>query len=817
MTSSQDQAAQLSKLEKLALLSGKSTWESRAIPRIGLRSIWMSDGPHGVRRQMGSADHLGLNASQPATCFPTAATIANSWDPELAEQVGVALGRESVRIGVDVLLGPGLNIKRSPLGGRNFEYFSEDPYLAGKFGAAYVRGIQSAGIAACPKHYAVNSQETRRMTSNSVLDEATLREIYLTAFEIVVKESQPKTIMSSYNLVNGTYANEHRQLLTEILREEWGFDGAVITDWGGGNDPKAAIEAGGTLEMPSPGFDSVAALLDDGTVDPDAVNARVAEMIELVARIQPTEVDDSVFETSRALAQHAAEQSIVLLKNEDNILPLDPATRVAVIGEFAYEPRYQGAGSSLVNPTQLTTPIEALRASGLDVVAEAQGFSSTSPRDPQRITEALAAARAADVVLLYLGLDGFTESEGKDRDNMALPADQVELLEAVSAANPNVVVVFAGGSPVEMPWLSQTRALVHGYLAGQAGAQAMVRVLDGSVNPSGRLAETYAYALADTPTAGNFPALGRNSLYREGPFVGYRYYATSETPVRFPFGFGLSYTTFEYSHLQADGDGASVTVTNIGAVAGSEVAQFYATPPTEARKLGPTPSIKLVGFRKVHLEPGESATVRIAFDEYSFRAFDRSAKRWVTVAGDYTIAVGPNVAELAETATIAIAGEAPTVHLTATTPAYSSGKVQGVTDVEFEALLEHPIPGEGNDAAPLGLNSPLSDLKNARSGLGRLVSTQYFARGMAKMEKTGEPDLNLLFQYHMPFRAIYKMSGGLADRKLTEGVLTLVNGNLVKGLGQVIGGFFSNRKRQKQLSTQFSELAEGSTTTGANS
>lgn len=807
---------ELSTLEKLALLSGKNTWETREIPRIGLRSLWMADGPHGVRRQAGDADHLGLNASIPATCFPTAATMANSWDSELCERVGAALGREAAHLKVDVLLGPGVNIKRSPLGGRSFEYFSEDPYLAGKLGAALVRGIQSVGIAACPKHFAVNSQETRRMTSNSVLDQGTLREIYLTAFEILVKESHPKVLMTSYNLVNGSYANEHVHLLNDILRREWGFDGLVVTDWGGGNDPKAAMEAGGTLEMPSPGFVSVAQLLDEGDLDEGALDSRVGELLQLAADLDPLDVDEATFQSGQNLAQEAAENSIVLLKNDESTLPLAAGTRVAVIGEFAVEPRYQGSGSSLVNPTQLTTPLQALRDSSLHVVAAVRGFESGSPLDPEQRAAALAAAREAETVVMYLGLDALSETEGKDRDHMAIPVSQVELLEAVHRVNSNLVVVLAGGSAMEMPWLGKCKAVVHGYLGGQGGAEAMVRVLEGSVNPSGRLAESYPISLEDTPTSGNFPARTKNALYREGPFVGYRYYATANAPVLFPFGYGLSYTDFEYSDFVADSAGANVTVTNAGPRAGSEVVQFYAAPPAEVSRLGPTPSIRLVGFRKVHLEPGQSTLVGIAFDEYSFRSFDRAAGQWITVEGEYQISVNRDAAHPLEKAMVSIDGDPVlATHPSAALPAYAEGRVHDVTDDDFAVLLGGAVPGEESLGVPLEPNSPLSDLEHASGAVGKLVFSRVLEPAMRRMERTGKPNLNLLFIYYMPFRAIYKMGGGMADPRMVAGMLTMVNGRFMAGFGQLVGGYFSNRKRQKALGRRFAELAAG-TVTGRN-
>ena len=810
----------LSFLEKAALLSGGDTWQSRAVPRIGLSSITMSDGPHGLRKQAGAGDHLGINASVPSTCFPTAATVANSWDPSLGERIGRALGLEAALIGVDVVLGPGLNIKRSPLGGRSFEYFSEDPYLSGRMAAGYVRGIQSAGVAACPKHFAANSQETRRMVSDSVIDEATLREIYLRAFEIVVRESHPRAIMSSYNRLNGTYTNENRHLLQEILRDEWGFDGAVLTDWGGGDDPVAAVAAGGTLQMPSPGFDSVRQLLESGQLDLDALDRRVAEMLDLAERLHPDPaVTDSVYADHRALAREAAEESLVLLRNEDGILPLARATRVAVIGDFATTPRYQGAGSSLVNPTHVAVPIEELRESGLDVVGAARGFIPGAPPDPVLIDEGARVAGSADAVLLYLGLDEFAESEGKDRDHLRLPEAQVELLHAVAATGTPVIVVLAAGSVVEMPWIESTRAILHGYLMGQEGASAVVRALLGEVTPSGRLAETYPLTLADTPTAGRFPVDGPVIAYREGPFIGYRYYSSARVPVRFPFGFGLSYTTFAYSDLEVAPDGArvAVTVTNTGERAGADVPQVYVAGP--APSAGSAPATRtareLAGFAKVRLEPGASQRVVIPLDDRAFERFDATRDRWTTTAGEHTVSVGRHVEDLALSGTVTRAPDPASSSPSARTvgpartlsPRYAAVDVHALTDEDFETLLGRPVPQAPTAGGPLDRNSPLCDLEHARSWVGRAVYSQYFRRALARMERTGRPDLNLLFQYGMPFRAIANMSGGLAGMGLVDGLLTLVNGHFFRGLGQIVGRFLTGRKRERALAADFRRLA----------
>lgn len=571
--------------QKCALLSGAGTFTTRAYQKAGIPAITLSDGPNGVRKQAGAADHLGLNPSVPATCFPTAATVACSWDPALGEQIGQAMGEEAAAQEVAVLLGPGLNTKRSPLCGRNFEYFSEDPYLSGKMAASYVRGIQSNGISACPKHFAVNSQELRRMASDSVVDERTLRELYLTGFEIVVKEAKPKTIMSSYNLINGTYANENRHLLMDILRGEWGFDGAVVTDWGGSNDHALGVQNGSTLEMPAPGGDAVRELMQavqSGKITEADVDARLDELLTLVFDTHAAVQSHSrTFDADahHALARRAAAESIVLLKNENDLLPLAEGAKVAVIGDFAQTPRYQGAGSSAVNSIKVDTFLDCLKESGLASVGFAPGFDRQGKPDAAKQAEAVALAQKAEVVLLCLGLDEIKESEGLDRGDMRLADNQIELLKAVQQANPNTVVVLSAGASLETPWLKHCRTLVYGALGGQAGAGAMLDVLTGKVNPSGKLAETWVNAYVDTPAKDNFAGPGRMVQYREGLYVGYRYYQTAGVPVAFPFGYGLSYTSFAYSNLQAASNGVTLTVTNTGKRAGAEIVQLYVANP----------------------------------------------------------------------------------------------------------------------------------------------------------------------------------------------------------------------------------------------
>lgn len=801
--------AELSLIEKAALLSGENTWQTRTIERLDISPVWMSDGPHGLRKQIGSADHLGMNGSEKATCFPTAATIACSWDEDLAQQIGSALGREASAQGVGVLLGPGLNIKRSPLGGRNFEYFSEDPELAGRLAAAYVRGIQSEGVAASPKHFAVNSQELRRMVNDSVVDERTLREIYLTAFEIVVREAQPWAIMSAYNLVNGVYAHENPHLLTEVLRTEWGFDGAVISDWGGGNDAVAAVAAGGTIEMPSPGFDSARAIVEaveSGILSPADLDARVSEVLTLVARVHERVTAALVDEQEHhALARRAAAESAVLLRNE-HLLPLAVGTRVALIGDFVRRPRYQGAGSSLVNPTRVTTLAEAA-TSALQVEGIADGFRRDGRADQALLDEAVSLAARADVVVLNLGLPEIAESEGLDRSAFALPEVQTALLKAVHAVNPRTVVVISAGGAVETgSWLADAGALIHAHLGGQAGAEAIVDVLTGAVEPGGRLAETVPVALADTPTAGRFPSSNRTSEYREGPFVGYRYYETAGVPTAFPFGFGLGYTEFELSDLAVDSEGASVTVTNIGARTGSDVVQVYIGRLGDSRVIRPVKELKT--FAKVTLDAGESRRVQLPFGERAFRYFDVANQRFEVEQGTYRISVGRHAHDETLSAEIEVEGTVAQGTLPAQLDAYRTAAVQNIDDAAFAHLLGREIPEARWGTGPLGINDPIDRLSVARSPLARLISG-ILQRKLRAAEATGVPDLNILFLVNGPFRIISKMSGGLATQKVTDAVLTLVNGQTLRGLARAISAFFGGRRDEKRTRAQFRAAQKG--------
>ena len=772
--------------EKCALLSGAETFKTRGMPEHGISQIWLSDGPHGLRKQAGESDHLGLNPSVPATCFPTASAVANSWDAALGEEIGAALGEEAAAQEVSVVLGPGLNMKRNPLCGRSFEYFSEDPYLAGKLAAGYIRGIQSKGVAACPKHFAVNSQETRRMASDSIVDERTLREIYLTGFEIAVKEGHPRSIMSSYNLVNGTYANENKHLLMEILRDEWGFDGAVITDWGGSNDHALGVKNGSTLEMPAPGGDSVRELLaavESGKITESDIDARLSELLPLVFDTKaaldaaPREFDAAAH---HALACRAAAESLVLLKNEGSLLPLAAGSKVAVLGDFAKNPRYQGAGSSMVNSTQVDVLLDKLIDSELNVIGYQQGFDRHGKPDAALQKSACELATQADTVILCMGLDEIAESEGLDRSNLRLAQNQVDLLQAVAAVNPKIVVVLYSGSVVETPWLDNCQALLYAALGGQAGAGAVADALTGKVNPCGKLAETWPLAYADVPSAADFATRRKTVEYREGLYIGYRYFTTAEKAVRFPFGYGMSYTIFAYSDMAADEQGVSLTVTNTGSVAGTEIVQLYV-----AKKNSDLfrPAKELKGFARVTLAPGEKQRITIMLDDKAFRFWNVKANRWEIEGGEYELLVGASVEDIRLCEKITVHGTA-TVHPyeDRNLDCYYKGDVLHVSDADFEKLLGHPIP---NGKTKIDRNLTLGELNHARSPLGWLVWLVLTIL-LDVSYKRGKPDLNILFQYNMPLRALAKMTNGAISMGMVDGIVMELQGFWILGLVRVI-------------------------------
>lgn len=782
--------------EKAAILSGKNEWESLDIPRLDIKSIFCSDGPHGLRKQEGAGDHLGLNESVPATCFPTAATVSNSWDIDLAEEIGEALGVEAVNLGVDILLGPGLNIKRSALCGRNFEYFSEDPYLSGKMAAGYIKGIQSRGICACPKHFAVNSQELRRMAMNSVLDERTLREIYLTGFEIAIKEGGAKCIMSSYNEINGIYANENEHLLQDILRDEWEFDGIVITDWGGSNDHVKGVKAGSNLEMPNPGLASARELVEAirlNELDEGILDKRVDEFLNIVHYTQNKIRSNFDKEKHHKLAKKAASESAVLLKNENDILPLKPKTKVAIIGDFAITPRYQGAGSSMVNSTKVECIKDVIKDYDLEVLGIEQGYKRDGITDDVLTKKARDLARKAEIVLYFFGLDEISESEGLDREHTRIPQNQINLLHEISQVNHKIIGVISAGAAIEMPWQNMLAGILHTYLSGQASAGACMDILVGNINPSGKLNESYPINYEDSPASKYYPAVKRNSEYRESIFVGYRYYDYNTEKVLYPFGYGLSYTSFEYSNLSVSKDGVKFTVKNTGAVAGAEAAQLYiglkGSKIFRAKK-------ELKGFKKVYLEPGESRDLEILFDDKSFRFFNMATNSWQIETGSYDIYVAASSNDIRLTAVLDVTGDASEFFYSKDEmPNYYNAAVDMITDDEFEGVLGHKIPSN-HWSGKLNANDALCQMYYAKSFIARFLYNK-LTKMKRKSEEKGIPDLNILFIYNMPFRAIAKMSAGNVDMHMVDGIVEIVNGSFFKGIVKVIGGYFRNRSLNK--------------------
>lgn len=798
---------QMSLEEKCAMLSGGETFATRKFERYGIPSMQLSDGPHGLRKQDAGANHLGLGGSVAATCFPTAATVANSWDPALGELIGEAIGEEAAAQEVSVVLGPGLNMKRNPLCGRNFEYFSEDPYLAGKLAAGYIRGIQKNGLSACPKHFAANNQELQRMASDSILDERTFREIYLTGFEIAVKEGKPKSIMSAYNLINGVYANENPHLLQDILKKEWGFNGIVVTDWGGSNDHAKGVACGSTLEMPAPGGDSIRELkkaVEKKTLKERDVDDRLEELLELIYETQKVVSQKTTFsvEHHHQIARRAAEESLVLLKNEDHFLPLKKGSKVAVIGDFAETPRYQGAGSSIVNPTKLDTILNRMDESELEMAGFAKGFCRQDKEDRVLLQEAENLAGKADFVLFCMGLDEMKESEGLDRKNMQIAANQIRALQAVEKVNHNVVVILSAGSAVEMPWLENCRALLFACLGGQAGAGAVLDALTGKINPSGKLAETYPIRYEDTPSCHSYPGKAKTSEYREGIYIGYRYYDTAGLEVTFPFGYGLSYTGFAYSKLTVDRSRITCVITNTGDCDGAEIVQLYVH--RAAKNDGHRifrPEKELKGFRKVFLKAGESKPVTIELDEKAFRFYNCKKNCWETEGGTWQILVGAGSRDIRLTAELEVEGTQENPYQGTNLPSYESGKVSQVSDEEFSRLLGHEIP-QAKLHGMLDRNVTFGQLIHGRSPIGWIVWC-VLTLMLRISEKSGKPNLNLLFIYNMPLRALAKMTGGGFSMGMVDGLVMEMNGfwviGLLRTLFEALKNIVGNAALEKRL------------------
>ena len=784
--------------EKASLCSGLNYWYLQSIDRLDVPSIMVTDGPHGLRKQLGDPTQVGLSEAAPATCFPTASALAATWNRNLLHQVGVALGEECRQEKVSVILGPGVNIKRSPLGGRNFEYFSEDPYLTGELAKNYINGVQSQGVGTSLKHYAANNQETRRMTADSVVDERALREIYLTGFEIAVKESQPWTIMCSYNRINGTYASDHKYLMNDILKEEWGHEGLVVTDWSAMNDRIAALKAGVDLEMPGPAeasIDKIITAVQSGDLDETVLDAAVARILTLIGKGEHILFTDFTYDADahHTLARRTAGEAAVLLKNDGHLLPLPANKKIALIGRFAKQPRYQGAGSSHMTPTRLDNLYDELsQLVGEDNLAYAPGYTeSGDTADEVLIKEAVATTQGADVVVICAGLTDMYEIEALDRQHMKLPAGHDTLIQRLAAEN--VVVVLSNGAPVEMPWVNDIPAVLEGYLGGQAGAGAIADLLTGKVNPSGKLAETFPLKLSDTP-AQPFPAGPLTIEYRESVYVGYRYYDTADVDVLFPFGHGLSYTTFAYRDLTItpSDEGAIVTfkIKNTGTAAGQEIAQLY------VHDINATvfrPEKELKGFAKINLQPGEEVDVTLTLNRRTFAFYDVPSRDWVVEEGDFEILVGASSQDIRLTATLNLArqGVVSPVNKDKLASYYNLSAKTEFSQTEFEVLLGRPVPP--NDQPRKGtytLTTSLGDLRDSFFG------KQLYKVAKKEAAKTivdeGDPIIDKIVQTSIDEAPLRSFGAALSPSQV-EGLLLLLNGRYLKGLLTMISSGSSRK------------------------
>lgn len=799
MLKHKDLISQMTLKEKASLCSGKDFWHLKSIERLGLPEIMVCDGPHGLRKQNAENKKVGIGNSYPATCFPTAVTTACSWDRDLIYKMGQALAEECLQHGVSVLLGPGVNMKRSPLCGRNFEYFSEDPELAGEMGAAFIAGVQSKGIGTSLKHFAGNSQEMKRMTSNSIIDERALREIYLRAFEKAVKKSQPWTVMNAYNLLNGTYCSENDWLQNKVLRDEWGFKGAVVSDWGAVNDRVAGLNAGNDLEMPSSGGVNDAKIVEAvkcGVIDETTLDERVDKLIDIILKGAANKKPGYKFDVKahNLLSRQIAEQSMVLLKNDGNILPLKrvEGEYVAVIGAFADNPRYQGAGSSIINPTMIDSGRRAFNNSPISVkFADGYDRSGKRKNEDAYITEACNLAKNASKAVVFIGLTDDYESEGFDRSTMKLPDGHNRLVEAVSRVNDNVIVVLEGGSPVEMPWADDVKAILNAYLGGQSVAPAIVDVLTGKANPCGKLAETYPICLKDTPTSFRYPDSKEDVQYRESIFIGYRYYDKVERNVRFPFGFGLSYTSFEYSDIKlkkknlTKGEGAKVTFTikNTGDVAGSEIAQVYVAKPES--KIFRAPK-ELKGFVKIHLEPGEEKKISVELDDRAFAFWNTATENWCVESGEYKILVGASSRDIRLEAAAKMKSEddETIVDLRESAGVYFDGDPARAREDDFKVIYG----GEFKLAPEITSDSLNNSIERSKDkGLAKFI---YNTVDLAMKPKGGVGSsmiTNTIMQ--TPIRNYVSMSNGLFTEDMADGLLKVFEGkDVAKGVGKIAKG-----------------------------
>ncbi len=804
-----DIIAQMTLEEKASMCDGLDYWHSQPVERVGIKSIALNDGPHGIRKKGNPEENKDVLLGVPAICFPTASATACSWDTDLLYKMGEALGDECRKEQVSVLLGPGTNIKRSPLCGRNFEYFSEDGLLAGEMAAAFINGVQSKGIGTSLKHYAANNQETRRMTVNAVVDERTLRETYLLPFEIAVKKAQPWTIMNSYNRLNGTYAAENKWLLTDVLRDDWGYEGVVITDWGAENERVPGLIAGQEIEMPTSsgiGTKLIVDAVNNGELDVAVLDAAVDKIIELTKKAEPMLGKSYTYDSDEHhnLAREIASQCMVLMKNDNNLLPLKKDAKVALIGEMAHTPRYQGAGSSLINPIKLDNAYQTMKDMGIDLTFSA-GYTlkkSKAKKAMDLILEAKERARNADVAVVFVGLTDEYETEGADRHHLSIPPMHNTLVEEVLKVNPNTVVVLSGGAAVEMPWADKVPAILNMFLTGQAGGSAVCDILFGDVNPSGKLSETYPLALSDNSSYNYFPGTTVSVEHRESVYVGYKYYDTAEKEVAFPFGFGLSYTTFEYSDLKVSADSikdtdtvtVSFKVKNTGDVDGAEVAQLYVND-VESTIYRPVKELK--GFKKVFLKAGEEKEVEIVLDKRAFAYYNVNLGDWHVESGEFKILVGASSRDIKLETSINVEStvEAEVPNYKQSAPCYYGADIMNVSADAFKAVYGKELPPSTRDKnAPFTVLNTIEDSQDSKWGgrIYRLLIKLLGADTMAGAVAT-----------QLPIKNFISMSFGLFSPEMAEGLIMIIHEDkLGKGLKIILKGIphiLKNLDRLKKI------------------
>ena len=795
-----DIVSKMSLEQKAKIVSGKDYWHMEGFEELGLPVIQLTDGPHGLRKQNPDDKTVGLGGSYPATCFPPASLSGCSWDPELLEKEGEAMAEECMQEKVSVILGPGVNIKRSPTCGRNFEYFSEDPYLAGKCAAGLIKGIQSKGIGTSLKHYAANSQEAYRMTIDEVIDERALREIYLPAFEIAIKEAQPWTVMNAYNRINGTYASQSKWLLDTVARKEWGFEGVFVTDWGASVDRIPGLKAGTDLEMPTSGDLNeklIIKAVESGKLEEAVLDERVDALVDLILKAKPVLEQDYSYdiEQHHQIAARIAEGSMQLLKNEDALLPLKEGQKVAVIGEMAVNPRYQGAGSSVINPTKLDNAYDNLKKLGVDVTY-ARGYKKEIDRmDNTLFCEALNTAREADVVLVFAGLTEPFEGEGYDRKNLNMPACQNRLIAELCKVNPNVAVVLAGGSVIKMPWQSKVKAILNSGLGGQAGGIAVANILTGKVNPSGKTTETYIKDYKDNPTFGNYPSRAQTAEHRESVYIGYRYYDKAQKNVVFPFGHGLSYTKFKYTAIKLsstsikDSDTVNVTfkIRNTGDVAGAEIAQVYVAD-KESTIFRPEKELK--AFKKVFLEPGEQKEVTLSLDKRAFAFYNVKTHDWCVESGEFDILVGASSRDIRLKAKLKVkAQEVEIPDYSKIAPHYYED-VTAIDRADFEVLYGKKLPSPVRSKNKrIDKYCCLDDARDTKWG-GRICALIHKAVGGMGSDANGDGAMIAAMATQIPMRNFVAMSMGAFTPQMLNGLLKLLNDeeSSVEGVGKILAG-----------------------------